>query len=219
MKPSEGIESRVKYLIVPLDGSRLSEEVLPITTQLVQKLGAPLTLLHLIERNAPQQIHGEHHLSDPEEAELIGHPVLVVLHGTLVDGQVLPIAATLAKACGVKLQLVMVVPTLRTLSGAGAASGLLMPATTTKILELAYADASEYLSRQIAVLQAEGLHAFGEVLRGEPSEIVVKTARGVAPDVIVLGIHDEEGFAGTWSNSAVSKVASSTGLPLLLVQK
>ena len=57
---------------------------------------------------------------------------------------------------------------------------------------------------------------FGEVLRGEPSEIIVKTARQVAPDLIVLGIHNEEGLATFLSNTAVSKVASCTHLPLLL---
>jgi nucleotide-binding universal stress UspA family protein len=307
MKPSKGIEFKIRRLIVPLDGSRLAEAALPITRQLAQKLGAPVTMVHLIERNPPHQIHGEHHLSDPEEAErylselgrrnfpseprveqhvhateisdvpraiaehatelgsdlvvmcthgqiglrkllfgsiaqrvaassavpvllirpgeagaapvLSGRPLLVLLDGTGVDGQSLPLATALARVCGASLHLVLVVPTLRTLSGVGAASGLLLPATTTKILQLAHADACEYLSRQIALLQAEGLPVVGEVLRGEPSEIIVKTASHVTPDLIVLGIHDEEELAAFLSNSAVSKVASSTPLPLLLVRK
>ncbi len=307
MKPSEVVEFKVKHLIVPLDGSRLAEAALPITRQLAQKLGAPVTLVHLIERHPPQQIHGEHHLSNPKEAErylaelgrrifpssprvaqhvhvteitdvpraiaehatkwgsdlvvmcahgqiglrtllfgsiaqqvaassavpvllihpgedgagpiLSQRPLLVLLDGTGVDGQSLLLAAALATACGVGLHLVVVVPTLRTLSGLGAASGLLLPATTTKILQLAHADACEYLSRQIALLQAEGLPVVGEVLRGEPSEIIVKTARHVAPDLIVLGIHSEEGLNAFLSKSAVSKLASSTPLPLLLVRE
>ena len=60
---------------------------------------------------------------------------------------------------------------------------------------------------------------FGEVLRGEPSEIIVKTVRHVVPDLIVLGIHDEEGLAVFLSKSAVSMIASSAHLPLLLVRK
>jgi nucleotide-binding universal stress UspA family protein len=146
-------------------------------------------------------------------------PLLVLLDGTVVDGQSLPLAAALAKVCGGSLHLVMVVPTLRTLSGVGAASGLLLPATTTKMLQLAHADASEYLSRKIALLQADGLRTVGEVLRGEPSEIIVKEARRFAPDLIVLGIHNEEGLADFLSISAVSKVACSTPLPLLLVRE
>jgi hypothetical protein len=61
------------------------------------------------------------------------------LDGTVVDGQSLLLAAALAKVCGGSLHLVMVVPTVRTLSGLGAASGLLLPATTTKMLQLAHA--------------------------------------------------------------------------------
>jgi nucleotide-binding universal stress UspA family protein len=307
MEPSPGTDFKIRHLIVPLDGSRLAEAALPITKQLAQNLGAPVTLVHLIERNPPGRIHGEHHLSNPDEAErylselgrrifpadprvaqhvhateitdvpraiaehatelgsdlvvmcahgqiglrallfgtlaqqvaassavpvllihpgeagaapiLSNRPMLVLLDGTGVDGQSLPLAAALGKVCGVSLHLVVVVPTLRTLSGLGAASGLLLPATTTKILQLAHADASDYLSRQIALLQADGLQVVGEVLRGEPSEIIVKTARQVSPSVIVLGIHTEEGLAAFLSKTAVSKVASCTPMPLLLVRE
>jgi nucleotide-binding universal stress UspA family protein len=47
----------------------------------------------------------------------------------------------------------------------------------------------------------------------------VKTARQVAPDLIVLGIHNEEGLTALLFNCAVSKVASSTPLPLLLIRE
>jgi nucleotide-binding universal stress UspA family protein len=306
MEPSKGTEFKVRHLIVPLDGSRLAEAALGITRQLAQKLGVPVTLVHLIERHPPERIHGEHHLSKPEEAErylselgrrifpagprvaqhvhaaeitdvpraiaehatelgsdliimcahgqiglrallfgtiaqqvaassavpvllirpgeagaapiLSERPILVLLDGTRIDEQSLPLAAALAKVCGGSLFLVVVVPTLRTLSGVGAASGLLLPATTTKILQLAHSDASDHLSRQIALLQADGLQVSGEVLRGEPSDVIVKAARQIAPSLIVLGIHNEEGLTAFFSKCAVSKVASSTPLPLLLVR-
>jgi len=69
MKHSKGTEFRIRHLIVPLDGSRLAEAALPITRQLAQKLSVPVTLVHLIERNPPHQVHGQHHLSNAEEAE------------------------------------------------------------------------------------------------------------------------------------------------------
>jgi nucleotide-binding universal stress UspA family protein len=103
---------------------------------------------------------------------LSDRPLPVLLDDTSSDGQSLPLAAALAKLCGGRLHLVVVVPTLRTLSGVGAASGLLLPATTKTILQLAHADADAYLSRQIPLMQAEGLRVVGEVLRGEPSEIL-----------------------------------------------
>ncbi len=57
-----------KHIMVPLDGSRLAEAALPATVYLAQKLHASVTLVHIVERNAPQEIHGERHLSDAAEA-------------------------------------------------------------------------------------------------------------------------------------------------------
>jgi nucleotide-binding universal stress UspA family protein len=57
-----------KHLLVPLDGSRLAEAALPAAVHLAQQLQAALTLLHVIERQAPQAVHGERHLTRPDEA-------------------------------------------------------------------------------------------------------------------------------------------------------
>jgi nucleotide-binding universal stress UspA family protein len=56
-----------KHLLVPLDGSRLAEAALP-AAYLAQKLDATVTLLHIIEHDAPEEIHHEHHLTDPDSA-------------------------------------------------------------------------------------------------------------------------------------------------------
>jgi nucleotide-binding universal stress UspA family protein len=55
-------------ILVPLDGSQLSEAALPAAAALAGKLGAAVTLLHVIERAAPLQVHNDRHLSDAEEA-------------------------------------------------------------------------------------------------------------------------------------------------------
>jgi nucleotide-binding universal stress UspA family protein len=57
-----------KHLLVPLDGSRLAEASLPVAALLARKLDAQVTLVHVVERDAPQEIHGDRHLSDPDEA-------------------------------------------------------------------------------------------------------------------------------------------------------
>jgi nucleotide-binding universal stress UspA family protein len=57
-----------KHLLVPLDGSSLAESVLPAAAYLAEKLSASITLIHIIERNAPEEIHGERHLTEPDEA-------------------------------------------------------------------------------------------------------------------------------------------------------
>jgi nucleotide-binding universal stress UspA family protein len=57
-----------KKLLVPLDGSALAETVLSAAAFLAQKFEASVTLLHVIEHNAPQEIHGDRHLSEVEDA-------------------------------------------------------------------------------------------------------------------------------------------------------
>jgi len=56
-------------VLVPLDGSAVAEQVLPAVGCFAERLGAAVTLVHLIERRAPAEIHGERHLRTAEEAE------------------------------------------------------------------------------------------------------------------------------------------------------
>ncbi len=57
-----------RRLLVPLDGSRLAEGVLPLVERLASRLGAAVGLLHVIERRAPAHIHGDRHLRGEAEA-------------------------------------------------------------------------------------------------------------------------------------------------------
>ena len=59
-----------KHILVPLDGSRLAESALPAAAYIAEKLGSMVTLIHVIENNAPQEIHGQPHLRTAQEAEL-----------------------------------------------------------------------------------------------------------------------------------------------------
>jgi len=58
-----------QHLLVPLDGSSLAESSLPYVVTLCQSLNAAVTLIHIIEHHAPQEIHGERHLRQEKEAE------------------------------------------------------------------------------------------------------------------------------------------------------
>jgi nucleotide-binding universal stress UspA family protein len=60
---------KLQRLLVPLDGSRLAEAVLPIAARLAQAFGATITLLHVIEKGAPSRVHGEPHLANRSDAE------------------------------------------------------------------------------------------------------------------------------------------------------
>jgi nucleotide-binding universal stress UspA family protein len=58
-----------RHLLLPLDGSRLAEAALGPARAMALHLGTRVTLLHVLERHAPAQVHGERHLTDPKEAE------------------------------------------------------------------------------------------------------------------------------------------------------
>jgi nucleotide-binding universal stress UspA family protein len=57
-----------KHVLVPLDGSPMAEAALPAVAVLAKALAAQVTLVHVIEQDAPQEVHGERHLTDPGEA-------------------------------------------------------------------------------------------------------------------------------------------------------
>lgn len=58
----------IKNILVPLDGSKLSETVLPLAGLLAQQNQARLILFHAIEQNPPDTVHGERHLTNQQEA-------------------------------------------------------------------------------------------------------------------------------------------------------
>ncbi|MGC9195455.1 MAG: universal stress protein, partial [Syntrophobacteraceae bacterium] len=57
-----------KHLLVPLDGSKLAEAPLPAALYFARIMGARVTLLHTVEKDAPREIHGERHLTGEQEA-------------------------------------------------------------------------------------------------------------------------------------------------------
>jgi len=58
-----------KSILVPLDGSHLAEAALPAAASFAQTLNAPVTLLHVIEQNAPEAVHNDRHLTRSAEAD------------------------------------------------------------------------------------------------------------------------------------------------------
>jgi len=65
----------IDRLVVPLDGSRLAEATLPAAIAVSARLGAGVTLLHVLERNAPLTVHGDRHLTNAGQAEAYLHGV------------------------------------------------------------------------------------------------------------------------------------------------
>jgi len=57
-----------KHILVPMDGSKLAEAALPAARFMAEKLRARVTLFHVVEKDAPSQVHGQKHLTGFEEA-------------------------------------------------------------------------------------------------------------------------------------------------------
>lgn len=67
--PPPGVAAPMERILVPLDGSGLAEGAIPIAARLGHACGAAITLLHVIEKDAPASIHGEPHLASVAAAE------------------------------------------------------------------------------------------------------------------------------------------------------
>jgi nucleotide-binding universal stress UspA family protein len=79
----------IKNILVPLDGSQLSETVLPMAGILAQQNHARLILFHVIEKNPPETVHGERHLTNEQEASAYLSNVAKTLpQGVTVDQHV-----------------------------------------------------------------------------------------------------------------------------------
>jgi nucleotide-binding universal stress UspA family protein len=61
-------EIPLAHILVPLDGSSLAEQILPVAAGLVRACGRELILLHVLEPSPPERIHGQPHLATAEAA-------------------------------------------------------------------------------------------------------------------------------------------------------
>lgn len=111
----------------------------------------------------------------------------------------------------------MAIPTLSTLPGEEAATGIFLPETMSAVLELAEQGAGEYLGRQVTRLVAQGLSATAEISRGDPATAIAETAQRAGSDLIVMATHGKAGMEAFWEGSVAPKVSSRSSLPILLV--
>ena len=59
-----------RHFLIPLDGSKMAEAALPAAAFLAEKFASHVTLMHVVERNAPNAIHGQSHLKNAREADI-----------------------------------------------------------------------------------------------------------------------------------------------------
>lgn len=292
----------IKKLLVPLDGSSLSESVLPVAAQLARKIGASVTLIHVIEKDAPEKIHGQRHLTKPGQAEEylqsiasadifkgiqpefhvheagvrdvsqsisdhteeLGQDLVIMcthgssgLHGMLfgsiaqqvisfgnvpvllvnpssvanyefenflipLDGnpdheQALDYASALARLCDAKIHLLIAIPQFGTMSGEMTPANRLLPGTTAKMMDMIVPDAKEYLDALQSKIELSGVEVTTSTSRSDPSKAMVKTAKSIGADLIILATHGKKGAEAFWNGSVTPKISKSSKVPLLLV--
>ncbi len=153
-----------------------------------------------------------------EAPPFVCRTILVPLDGTAGHEPALPVASALARAWQASLHLEIVVPTLGTLSGHEAATGVLMPMATRALLDMAEQGAEEYVRRLARTLSAEGLTASSHVSRGEPAACLVEAAVRAGADLVVMASHGKGAMDAFWSGSLTPKVVERLRRPILLVR-
>jgi nucleotide-binding universal stress UspA family protein len=298
---------KFQHLLVPLDGSRLAECVLPTVKRLAELFQCRITLLHVLEKNAPSSIHGDTHLRGFAEAErylakiaerlkakglqLNSHThevpladvprciaehaqeldqdlivlcthgmggmrrlvfgsnaeqvlthgatpvmliqpddqgiacpfgperILVLVEETAAARPALTISEDLAELSHARLYLLMVVPTLASMSAEQAASGRLTPRATRHILDLTAEEAALFLQEEVDRLIALNILASGRVGRGAAAVVLVDVAREIDADLLVIASRGLAGLSAFWADAITRKVASAYPCTLLLIPR
>jgi nucleotide-binding universal stress UspA family protein len=128
------------------------------------------------------------------------------------------VAITIAHLFAAPISLVMVIPTLATLSAEEALSGWLLPTTTRAMLDLAAQDAELYLTQVKARCDHEGVLATTEILRGDAAEQVLTRAQRLDNCLIVMGSHGRAGLRGLLAGSVAKRITDKAHSALLLVR-
>ena len=144
--------------------------------------------------------------------------ILVPLDGTVVHEPALTSAISLAQAFASTLHLALVIPTLETLSGGRALSGMLLPTTMRALLDLSEQEAGEYLERAAEQCRAAGVNTTIEVLRGDTVPLVLGLAERLQVDLIVMASHGRVGLDARLAGSVAPRIAGRVSRPLYLVR-
>ena len=144
--------------------------------------------------------------------------ILVPLDGVVAHEPALPAAIELAHLYNASIHLVLVIPTLATLSGGQAVSGMLLPTTMRAVLDLSLQGATDYLDQVLAQCNSEGITVTAEVLRGDAAPQVVALAEHLNTDLIVMASHGRSGLDAWFAGSVAPRVAGRMERAILLVR-
>ena len=153
----------------------------------------------------------------PAASRALPSRVVVPLDGKPAHEASLAKATFLAKALGLPIRLVTVVPRHGAeWGGAGSALALLAPALSGAQLEYSAKAAREYLETAAARLRAEGLSVEISLERGRPVRGLIK-ALAPKEDLVVLSTHRRRGIDASLDGCfAASFAASYPGMSLIV---
>ncbi|MSP12277.1 MAG: universal stress protein [Chloroflexi bacterium] len=144
--------------------------------------------------------------------------ILVPLDGLPSHEQGFTVAAAIAGAFKAQMHLVLVIPTLSTLSGGQALTGLLLPGTMRAVLDLARQGGVDYLQQLLDRCRLEALAASAEIIRGDPVPAVLDLAGRLDIGLIIMASHGKTGLDAFLSGSVAPRIALRAVQPLLLIR-
>jgi manganese transport protein len=134
--------------------------------------------------------------------------ILVPLDHTDRDSPALSHAAALAAAHGSTLHLLHIEE--------GATSQVYGDLASTAEVT----SGEEYLTQTVASLREQGIQANYEVVASRnPREEIVRVARRVLPDLIVMGAHGHKGLKDLVLGTTINAVRHELDIPILVVRK
>jgi nucleotide-binding universal stress UspA family protein len=96
--------------------------------------------------------------------------------------------------------------------------GYVSPSTLDEIYRGYRADAQKKLDAVVARAKAGGARTRGMLLEGMPAEQILRAARSMKPQLLVLGTHGRTGVARFFVGSIASRVVAGATSPVMTVR-
>ena len=176
-------------------------------------------LLHALKHRSPSKTRVPLLLVQPNERGQVDYPfhhILVPIDGTDEHEEGLQPAAQLALQLKIPMLLFTAIPPSDALKGKDSATAALLPRATEEVLRLAEQEAARHLSVHVRELQETGVAVTGRVMRADPAEGVLVTAREMHSDLIVLGTHALSATQAFWSESVTPQILHQARASFLL---
>ncbi|MBI2964959.1 MAG: universal stress protein [Chloroflexi bacterium] len=179
-----------RKILVPMDGSNISEGIAGWTTSFARPIGAEMILLAVVDPGKIPMPDRPSFGTRTEESRL--HPAA---------------AATPGPQTGVL--------TLEPFADSGPPQ--LAPATGTQLVDSAVASADSYLVHQAHRLTANGLKVATRVVIGQPARQIIDQATALDADLIAMATHRESPVARGILGSVTDRVMHLSTVPVLAV--